>query len=67
MTNFKDKVTNYCALLIAIGTALAGLNVTVLHLPTWITVVGGIMIGLGTTITSVLTGKSADGTKKETP
>ena len=64
MKNLKDTLSTICAILIAIGGVFAGLNVTVLHLPPWITAVGAIMVTIGSTIIGILTGKNPDGTTK---
>lgn len=64
MANIKDTMTTIAAWLIGLGTFLAGLNITVLHLPDWVTVVGTLMLGLGGVITSIYTGKNSDGSTK---
>ena len=63
-SNLKDVISTICAYFIAVGTVLAGLNIAVLHLPNWVTVVGAAMVAIGSGITSVLTGKNPDGTTK---
>lgn len=63
-SNIKDTMTMIAAWLIGIGTLLAGLNITLLHLPVWVSVIGGVMVGLGGVINGIYGGKNADGSTK---
>ena len=62
--DIKNFMTNIACFCIAFGTFLAGLNVVLLHLPIWVTALGGAMVGLGGAITSFLSGKNNDGSTK---
>lgn len=64
MNNIKSILSTICAVAIAIGGALAGLNATVLGLPTWVTAVGAIVVTIATAIIGILTGRNPDGTVK---
>lgn len=64
MKNWKDILSNLAAWLIALGMFLAGINIAALHLPEWVTLIGGLMVGLGGVITSVVTGKNPNLTAK---
>jgi len=62
--DIKNTMTNLAMWLASFGTFLAGLNITLLHLPTWVTAVGAAMVGLAAAINGYYGGKNNDGTKK---
>lgn len=64
MKNIKEILSTICAVVIAICGVMAGLNATVLGLPTWVTTVGIIGVAIGTAIIGVLTGRNPNGTTK---
>ena len=64
MKNLKDTLSTICAIAIAIGSVLSGVNVAVLHWPGWVTGLGAVMFALGTAVIGVLTGKNPDGSTK---
>ena len=65
-SNLKDTMTNVAAALAGIGTLLAGLNVVALHLPVWVTAIGGALVGVAAVINGVYSGKNPDGSTKTT-
>jgi hypothetical protein len=65
-SNLKDTMTNVAAALAGIGTLLAGLNVVALHLPVWVTAIGGALVGVAAVINGVYGGKNPDGSTKTT-
>jgi hypothetical protein len=62
--NLKDKATTFAAGLSLFGTFLAGLNYLWIHLPSWVTAIGGTMVGLGVVINGIFGGKNPDGSTK---
>ena len=66
MKDPKNTLSNIAAYAIALGTFLAGLNVTVLHLPVWVTALGGAIVGLGGFLNALCTGRNSDLSKKTT-
>lgn len=63
-SNIKDTMTKIAAWLAGFGTILAGLNVIALHLPVWVTAIGGAMVGIAAVINGIYGGKNPDGTTK---
>ena len=64
MNNIKDTMTTVAAWLAGLGTFLAGLNILALHLPIWVTAIGGAMVGLAAVINGIYGGKNPDGSTK---
>ena len=58
MSNLKDILSTILGVLLAIFTAIGGLNIAVLHLPTWITTVAVIGVAICGAIIGVITGKN---------
>jgi hypothetical protein len=59
MKNLKDKITNYCAIVIAISGALLTPEITnVIHYPVWITSTLAISAVMATSLIGYFTGKS---------
>jgi hypothetical protein len=61
---FKDKLTNYCAVVIAICGGVVGAIQAGLVLPQWVNttcILGGVIAGA---VIGVMTGKDSNGVKK---
>jgi hypothetical protein len=63
-SNIKDTMTTLAAWLSGLGIFLGGLNITVLHLPIWVTAVGGALIGFAAMINGIYGGKNPNGSTK---
>ena len=65
MSTFKDKATDFCALVIAISTAVAGAGVA-FGFSDKILAGCGLAAAIATAFTAYLTGKGSDGKPKKT-
>jgi predicted membrane channel-forming protein YqfA (hemolysin III family) len=57
MTNLKDKVSNYCAILLAISGAILALTTQGVVLPSWLLTGATVVATVSTAIIGILTGK----------
>jgi hypothetical protein len=63
-SNITGKMHRVALWLSSLGTFIAGLNYLWVHLPTWVTAVGGTMVGFAVCINSIYGGKNPDGSAK---
>ena len=64
MSNIKDWLSTLCAAAFAIGTAIVGISLSGVKLPTWLVGLGATLIGVSGTIAKILQGKNPDGSTK---
>jgi hypothetical protein len=62
--DIKNFMTTFAAWCAGLGVFLGGLNVTVFHLPVWVTALGGAMVGFAAVINGVYGGRNNDGSTK---
>ena len=61
----KDKITNICAIVIAIGGGIVSAHASgQVILPDWIVAVAGGLVAVATAIIGIFTGKDSDGKAK---
>lgn len=69
-TNLKDKITNICGILIAIGGGILAakqIPEATNLIPEWATTLAGLFVSVPTAIVAYLTGKNHDGSSKQSP
>ena len=61
----KDKITNICAIIIAVGGGIVSAHTSgQVVLPEWVIAVAGGLVAVATAIIGIFTGKTGDGKAK---